>query len=64
MGDFNYPGIERENMSTSGGRDAESFYEKMNDYPGVVLPAGPVARGQPKPYFGWPCWPAIILYKH
>ena len=20
--------------------------------------------GQPKPYFGWPCWPAIILYKH
>ena len=32
MGDFNYPGIEWENMSTSGGRDAESFYEKMNDY--------------------------------
>ena len=32
MGDFNYPGIDWENMSTSGGRDAESFYEKMNDY--------------------------------
>ena len=32
MGDFNYPGIDWENMSTSGGRDAESFHEKMNDY--------------------------------
>ena len=32
MGDFNYPGIEWENMSTSGGCDAGLFYEKMNDY--------------------------------
>ena len=33
---------------------------------GVVLPGGPRPpkrpSGQPKPYFGWPCWPAIILY--